>query len=577
VVTNIYGPATSIVSALTASPAPTNSYATTLLGFNPAGYWPLQETIAPAGVTMETNLGTLGSLGNAFYAVNNADGHAATSGNVQFGQAGAFATVGDTNTAIQVSGPNAVNYGFVPRISPAMTFHPPITMEAWINSSSTAFGDVMGQGGSGLNAAGNAGNFGGLRMGYGGNFGAGPNLVALIYTGNGGTFNVGGTNIETVGNSVPFSQWNHCVITYDGVNVLLYCNGTQQGSGTTPMALDTWTPFTIGTGRWQAGNGTRAYTGLIDEVAVYTNVLNAGQISNHWFTGTSGGNYKQTILIDSPLLYYRMDSTGYSTPDPLSFPTAVNYGSAPVNASYVSGIVPGGTAGPSIVGINNSVAAPINGIISSINAGFDSTFNPTGTQPFTVMTWFKTYPSDGVVEAIMSHGNNWAMNLDATTGRVVWNLASAGNVTSSMILNDGNWHFVAGVYDGTTSLLYVDGALNGSIAAGSLTGDSINNVWLGGNAAFSVVGSTERNFAGALAHAAVFTNALSAAQIQQLYAVAPPSLSLNRSGSQIVITYTGTLVSSTNVTGPYTPVSGAGSPYNVPVDAAQKFYRSNNP
>jgi hypothetical protein len=273
-----------------------------------------------------------------------------------------------------------------------------------------------------------------------------------------------------------------------------------------------------------------------------------------------------------------MDSAGYTTPDPLTFPAAVNYGSAPVNGAYVSGTVPGGLAGPSIAALHNSLAAPINGVISCVNAGYDPAFNPTGTQPFTVMTWFKGYPSDGVVQTLMSHGANWAMNLDGTTGRVVWNLGSAGNVTSSTILNDGNWHLVAGVYNGSTSSLYVDGVLNGSIAAGALTGDSANKVWLGGNAANTVVGSNERFFAGALAQAALFTNALSATQVQQIYKVATvPAISLARSGDQVVITYTGTLLSSTNVAGPYQPVSGATSPYTNAPAGSGRFYRTSNP
>jgi hypothetical protein len=56
---------------------------------------------------------------------------------------------------------------------------------------------------------------------------------------------------------------------------------------------------------------------------------------------------------------------------------------------------------------------------------------------------------------------------------------------------------------------------------------------------------------------------------------AQPSISISRSGGNVVINFVGTLVSSPTVTGPYSPVSGATSPYTVPTGSGpQKFYRA---
>jgi hypothetical protein len=276
-----------------------------------------------------------------------------------------------------------------------------------------------------------------------------------------------------------------------------------------------------------------------------------------------------------------MDAPGYVTPNPTTYPCAVNYGSSPVNGDYPGGIVPGGVPGPAFVGMPNSLAAPINGNISCVDAGNDPAFNPTNTQPLTAMLWFKGYPADGRVQTLMSHGvTNWAMNLDGTTGHVVWNLYNGGNVTSTNVLNDGNWHMAAGVFDGTNSCLYVDGALNASGAAsGTLASEAGAELFLGGSADYTLVGNNQRYFAGAIAQAALFTNALSADQIRSLYTVvmpppATPTISLAYTNNQLVLTYVGTLISSTNVAGPYTPVTGAASPYSVPATNAQQFYRA---
>jgi hypothetical protein len=575
VITNGYGAVTSVVSTLTVLAQLTDPYATAVLGLHPVGYWPLRETSAPADVTVETNYGTLGRLGDACYAMN-----AGPSPRFGFAQGGALTRSGDTNWAVQFSGPSGTNYAFVPRTSPALTLRPPLTCEAWLCSSSTGFGDLLGQGGSGRNSSANSGNFGGIRMSYGGNNSGGPNLVALVYTGSGGTFNNSSTNIQTAPNSVSLGQWHHGVATYDGTNVLLYVDGSLQGSGTTPMAIDTWSPLTIGDGRWQGGP-TRPFNGILDEVAVYTNVLSANRILAHFTAGTTttASNYVQAVQADHPLLYYRMDAPGYVTPDPLSWPTAVNYGSAPVNAAYQGGSLPGGIPGPAILGLDTNVAVPVNGVISCVNAGQDPAFNPANRQPFSALLWFKGFPSDGRVQTLISQGTNWAMDLDGTTGRVGWNLSGGNNLASSNILNDGNWHLVAGVFDGATSYLYVDGALNASaVAVNGLSGEPEADLLLGGNADFTSVGLNQCYLAGALAQAAFFTNALTAAHNRTLYDTATiPTLRLERIGSLLALTYTGTLLSSTNLGGPYNAVPNAQSPYSVTPLRASQFYRVSRP
>ncbi len=53
-----------------------------------------------------------------------------------------------------------------------------------------------------------------------------------------------------------------------------------------------------------------------------------------------------------------------------------------------------------------------------------------------------------------------------------------------------------------------------------------------------------------------------------------PAVSLVLAGANVVITYTGTLLSSTNVSGPYSPITGASSPYSTPTTNPQMFYRA---
>jgi hypothetical protein len=564
-VRNSNGSTNSTVSALTTVPPLTTSYASAILGAGAVGYWPLQETWAAAPVTLETNYGTLGAIGNAYYA----------SSNITFAQWGALSGSGSSDNCVTFTG-GSDSYAFVPRISPALTVQPPFSVECWVFPVDAAFHDILGQSGSGLNSSGGGGNWAGFRLCQA-NPAGGPALQLYLCPGTGTTRN----SVITPDGSLLFYQWNHCVATYDGATVILYINGQALATNSLPMAIDAWTPFTIGGSMFYSGTPHNRFSSSVDEVAVYTNVLSALQITNHYLAGTTlGSNYDRAVLDGKPALYYRMNCAGYTAPDPHSFPTAVNYGSAPVNGAYLAGIVPGGVSGPSLLGAGSNLAAPINGILSCVDAGYVSAFDPAGTSPATAMLWFKGYPADGRVQSLMSHGTNWALNLDGTTGSIVWNLYGGGQVTSTNVLNDGNWHMLAAVSDGTTSSLFVDGALNNSgPVAGALVSEPGANVFLGGNADYqNVAGGSQRNLAGAIAHAAYFTNALTAAQIKSLYSLATlPTLSLAPSGSQLVITYTGTLLSSTNATGQYIPVGGAASPYTNTPTAPQMYFRTKRP
>ncbi len=522
IVTNSYGAATNF-STVTVVAAPTDTFSTNILNLSPVGYWPLQETNAQAATTMETNYGTLGALGNAYYAGTNSA--APGVGGITFGQTpGALTGSGDNDPAIVIGGQNTNSYLFVPIRTPALLIKAPMTFECWFNpASSSAFGDIMGDGGANGDGS---GNWGGFRISYQ----VGGSLQTYNYTGVGANYD----STSTAGGLLTSGAWHQCVMTYDGSNLDVYVDGTLQVNTTdTNIVPSRYVPLTIGTSRWDQGP-TRTPTGEIDEVAVYTNALTATQVSNHYLSAiTSGSNYMQTIVNDKPLLYYRMDAS-FIAPNPAAYPQAINYGSAPVNGAYQAGVAPGEVAGPPITSLSsNSVAAPINGIFGCVDAGYDPSFNPTGAQPFTAMCWFRGNPWDERIQTIMGQGANWAMTISNTTGLITLNLNSAGQVTTTNVLNDGNWHQLAGVYNGTNCYLYVDGALNNSAAAiGGMVGDANANLYLGGDVNYPFNGAanqaTEQYFAGDLAQVALFTNALTAAEIQAVYNDAvPATVSLN--------------------------------------------------
>jgi hypothetical protein len=166
---------------------------------------------------------------------------------------------------------------------------------------------------------------------------------------------------------------------------------------------------------------------------------------------------------------------------------------------------------------------------------------------------------------------------------VLYNGGSGGNFYTDFnfnFANPGPWYHEVITDDGTTINFYVNavvGATVGAAASGyvpnGLNGDS---TLAGGD---EVIGQrTDLAFYGANAgmdEVAFYNYALSPTQIMNHYLnkVATTLTIVPGVGNAIISWSSGTLVSSTNVTGPYTAVSGATSPYTVPTTGAAAFYQ----
>ena len=158
------------------------------------------------------------------------------------------------------------------------------------------------------------------------------------------------------------------------------------------------------------------------------------------------------------------------------------------------------------------------------------------------------------------------------------------SATATGLLPDGNWHHVVGVCDQAsgTIRIYVDGKSQGTGSVVAGTG------LLALSSSYPVILASQEGQGGGsfngptnaiMGQVAIYNYALSANQVASNYNaaiyVAPPSITVSLSGTNLVIAYTGTLLSSTNVSQPVTNVVvGATSPYTVPATNRQMFFRS---
>ena len=540
------------------------TYSNAVMQLNPVAYWPLNETAQPPQVLnlTATNSGTVGSAGNGYYG-----GWYQQSGNQWYLT---------NNIAMEtgpVTGDQAMNcqktqgqYIILPRrtngvANAAVTITSPFSVEAWVNMGATSNGlmSIVSEGGeSTMDTAGpNPTN-----QFYGGSADGWDGFTLGTYT-NYFFFNCYVTNGESKAHeldsphTLQVGQWVYVVCTVNNGVMTMYTNGVQAGGTVTVTAnakglqylVDPTSPLIIGAGPAEPTSYGNAFNGGLAEVAIYNQALSSTKIANHYSAAATGvASYTNAVLADSPTIYLRMNDgqgqTGAGYPSAL-FPVATNYGTlgATANGVYQQGTTPG-VAGPPFVGFgSNSKSVAINGWFGAVdigNSNLPSALNPTGAVPMSVVAWYQTGPADSPArfQEILGHSDSsYRLSLGATTpvgenhfnagpGPEVQFTTAAQVITNGFALNDGNWHMVAGISDGTNEYLYLDGAL--ALTNSNPTGINIvgtaDDLLLGGDPEYTYPVwynpgsfSPVRNLDGNIAQVSFFTNALSATQIQNLF------------------------------------------------------------
>jgi hypothetical protein len=575
------------VTALAIRPASAqlgSAYFQAVTNLNPVVYFPLQDVFTPTWVNdVETNYGSLGQgvsgLDDAVYEsqyASKGNGNLANylDGSVLFNAtAGSFLAVptADTNTAI---------------------LSPTLSVECWVKSTSAnnGFEGIISKSstdGGGIN--GTVNDAGWVLS---------QNYVAFADSANerGWDFHVfNGIGREGAEIIVPYSITNgvtyHLVATFDGVNCHFYVNDVDMVAAGIAIQIpmpagtqyvpDTWDPLCLGTGRGQNANDWR---GALGDVAIYTNVLSAASVNNHYLAAYNGPNYDAAVAADKPYLFYHMDSSSY-TPPTTTY-EAASYGLYSTNyiAAYGTAATPD-AQGPQFPGLldpslaNQSYAVQINGVgggngeqynVIATNPATSSAFfvedslpinvmwansaggtdtngnpllNPTNHNAFSASCWFRANPTDNSrFQGIFGHSDSgWRAAITTGGGNLHFKPGNNGTeIVSDYGYNDGNWHHLVDTFDGTNvEAMYVDGRLSAlSVNNNVLETGSADDVILGGDPQYVNCGNPVstipsgvnlntgyacRTFSGAIAHFAFWTNALSAAQVENLYSNAVPN------------------------------------------------------
>lgn len=132
---------------------------------------------------------------------------------------------------------------------------------------------------------------------------------------------------------------------------------------------------------------------------------------------------------------------------------------------------------------------------------------------FTYSAWINLNSTPGGTVSIADKGSN-LRNLEILGGGYL-SFWTGFNAQTTTTVSTSIWHHVVGLYDGTTTRLYVDGVLSNS-ATGTASSDSANTLSIGGFGG-------ARYFPGKIDEVRIYSRALSADEISKLYNLTSPT------------------------------------------------------
>jgi len=524
------------------------------------------------------NTGGLGAVADGTHTVG-----------VKLGDTGAIVGSADTSATYvglaQADGGSPTTVPYHPSLNPSGSF----TVEAWVKPTVDGYGNAQCP----LhNRTSTSPNGGGNRSGWD---------VFQRVAGTGWNFRmfngVGSTRyMEVTGGPYVVGDWSHLVAVHNAAvpSLTLYLNGVQVAQQTVAngtYAAKTVGEMAIGSYANPALNDNgyeNAFTGSIDEVAIYGSALSAAQVLANYQNATNAARatpYETLVASHSPAGYWRMNEAASGV--------IANSGSLGLVARGVAAnaLTNTGPSAPAYLGFEaDNRGRAFDGKTSYVELGNPAGLNLNG--PGSIEAWVTPAAALAFEAYILGHGGNDgfvredALRIENNTYQIVSydGLNHKAEVDATPDLGTPTWVHLVGTHDGADWKLYRNGipVATNNDATGFLAVDNAN--WSIGargrwHKAFGIQAGAsfpDRAFTGGVDEVAVYGYALSDARVAAHYSVGVLGnhpLTIVKSGADVIITWpTGTLQEATVVTGPYSDVAGS-SPLTTPASGERKFYR----
>lgn len=259
------------------------------------------------------------------------------------------------------------------------------------------------------------------------------------------------------------------------------------------------------------GSGVSGYSITITNL--YGTVNSA---TNYMSVVAAPDTYTPVVGQDSPASYWPLNETTGTT--------ALDYAGKGHDGEQSNSITLAvmGPRPPAFPGFSaGNTAYQFDGFSSFIRCGNNAAIS--GASDFTVEAWVNTTASSGSQAIVHQRetGGGWvgayrvSVNADGTVYFGLYGSDWQFNFSGSVKVNDGKWHHIAVVRNGTTGSIYVDGAMVGTRTANMQDLDGTIPVYIGVNHR-----DNNEYFSGMIASVAIYDKALSAAQIINHFAKA---------------------------------------------------------
>ncbi len=146
-----------------------------------------------------------------------------------------------------------------------------------------------------------------------------------------------------------------------------------------------------------------------------------------------------------------------------------------------------------------------------VDCGANTVFNIDAN--ISVMCWIKVRRFNRNWQAIVTQGDNsWRLHRSSNTDNIAWGTSGLDptDITGSVNVNDEEWHHVAGVYNGTQKILFVDGSIDASADTTGSIDSSTYRVHIGENAQ-----QTRRHWNGLIDDVRIYNKALTMEEIKE--------------------------------------------------------------
>ncbi len=312
--------------------------------------------------------------------------------------------------------------------------------------------------------------------------------------------------------------WSHVLVTYDGAlsggsKTKIFINGVDSTSsdGTSATSLDN-ASYALQIGRRDFGTSL-SYLGFINEFSVWAGTDLRGDVSTIYNSGVA--NDLNNNGLTAPTTWLRAES---STWDGSKWTIDDENSSYQLESNNMTS-----ASRSTDVPLFDNKSFEYDGVVDKLDCGNPVSLQITGN--ITLSAWINTTSSstqDIIGKDSISSGTR-SFNLVLVSGvarLTVFKSNSASSVNSTSSVDDGNWHHVLGVNDGTDLKIYVDGVLEGTNSGGGGTFDN-------GTSDFNIgsrdAGPQSIIFNGAIDEPAIFDYALTSTQVLDIYGSGVPT------------------------------------------------------